>query len=92
MCGSYRNGKELTSSYRFYPPKGDGLQFYSKFLHDALNTNLFPTTFALPNGLIFVAANRLAMLYNWATDTETRLPSFPNGVRVSSASEHRNLR
>lgn len=63
-----------------------------KFLHDALNTNLFPITFALPNGLIFVAANRIAMLYNWSTNTETRLSSFPNGVRVRPGSDLRNIR
>lgn len=51
----------------FWPPKGTGLAVYSTFLHDALNTNLFPVTFLLPSGDIFVAASTLAMTYNWKT-------------------------
>ena len=36
----------------------------------------------LPDGNIFVAANRQAMVLNWRTNTEMRLPGLPNGVRV----------
>jgi len=67
----------------FWPPKFDGQAIPSKFLVDALNTNLFPVTFLLPSGDIFVAANTLAMTYNWQTNKETRLPSLPNGVRIN---------
>jgi hypothetical protein len=82
--GGFNNKPETDNpTFEFYPPKGNGLPIYSHFLHQALNSNLFPHTAALPNGLIFVAANRLAMLYNWKTNTERRLPSFPNGVRVN---------
>lgn len=70
-------------TFEFYPPKGNGLPIHSQFLNDALNSNLFPLTAALPNGLVFVAANRLSMIYNWKTNKERRLPSFPNGVRVN---------
>jgi len=67
----------------FFPPKGNGLPIYSNFLHDALPSNLFPHMFTLPDNRIFVAANKLAMIYNWVDNTETRLPGFPNGVRVN---------
>ncbi|KAK4056265.1 hypothetical protein OIO90_002708 [Microbotryomycetes sp. JL221] len=49
----------------------------------ALNTNLFPISYLLPNGQIFVAANRLAMIYDWQNNRERRLPNLPNGVRVN---------
>ncbi len=71
------------STLEFWPPKFDGLAIHSKFLVDALNTNLFPIAFLLPSGDIFVDANTLAMTYNWKTNKETRLPSLPNGVRVN---------
>ena len=40
-------------------------------------------TFTLPDNRIFLAANTLAMIYNWVDNTETRLPNLPNGVRVN---------
>ncbi|KAF4618750.1 hypothetical protein D9613_010182 [Agrocybe pediades] len=75
-------------TYEFYPPKNingfNGLQIPSKFLVDTLNGNHFPNVAYLPDGNIFVAANQQAMILNWRTNTETRLPGIPNGVRVSS--------
>jgi hypothetical protein len=40
-------------------------------------------TFSLPDNTIFMAANTLAMIYNWVDNTERRLPNLPNGVRVN---------
>jgi hypothetical protein len=37
----------------------------------------------LPPHSVFMAANKLAMLYDPNTNTERRLKSFPNGVTVS---------
>lgn len=39
--------------------------------------------FTLPDNRIFVAANKMAMIYDWVNNVETRLPGFPNGVRVN---------
>jgi hypothetical protein len=39
--------------------------------------------FALPNNHLFLAANTLAMVYNWVDNKERRLPDLPNGVRVN---------
>ncbi len=38
---------------------------------------------SLPDGNLFVVANQQAMLFNWKTNRETRLPKLPNGVRIS---------
>jgi len=46
-------------------------------------SNLFPHMFSLPNNHLFLAANTLAMTYDWHTHVETRLPDLPNGVRVN---------
>ncbi|KAI5481062.1 hypothetical protein MNV49_006248 [Pseudohyphozyma bogoriensis] len=75
-AGGFNNARATDNpTFEFFPPKGDGLEFYSK--------NLFPITFLLPDGHVFVVANHIAMLYNWKTNTEHRLPSLPNGVRVN---------
>ncbi|KAL8291911.1 hypothetical protein RQP46_002169 [Phenoliferia psychrophenolica] len=84
IAGGYNNAQATDNpTFEFFPPKGDGLQIYSKFLHDALNTNLFPVTYLLPSGDIFVAANTMAMVYSWKKNTERRLPTIPNGVQIS---------
>jgi len=71
----------------YFPPKNiagyNGLQIPSKFLKDALNTNLFPFITVLPDGRLFVVANSLSMIYNWKTNTEQRTPNMPNGVIVN---------
>ncbi|KAK4703925.1 hypothetical protein P7C70_g2299, partial [Phenoliferia sp. Uapishka_3] len=70
-------------TFEWFPPKGDGLQIYMAFLHDALRTNLFPITFLLPNGNVFVAANLLSMVFDPIRNIEHRLPGLPNGVRAN---------
>ncbi|GAA5885153.1 hypothetical protein JCM6882_007252 [Rhodosporidiobolus microsporus] len=84
VAGGYNNQESTDNpTFEFYPPKGDGLQFYSKFLHDALNSNLYPIMWTLPSGYVFIAANKIAMLYDWETNTERRIKSLPNGVAIT---------
>ncbi|KDR84528.1 hypothetical protein GALMADRAFT_220246 [Galerina marginata CBS 339.88] len=90
--GGFINGASGNNpSYEFYPPKNingnqgfNGVKIPSQFLVDTLNSNHYPILVYLPDGTIFVAANQQAMILNWRTNTETRLPGIPNGVRVSS--------
>ncbi|CAF1630160.1 unnamed protein product [Didymodactylos carnosus] len=74
-------------SWEFYPPKNinghRGTPIHSPFLVDSLNANLFPHLISLTNGNVFVAAQKLTMIYNWRKNKETRLPSIPNGVSVT---------
>jgi hypothetical protein len=37
----------------------------------------------LPDTTLFIVANQAAMIFNWRTNTERRLPNIPNGVRVT---------
>lgn len=62
----------------------NGLRIPSQFMVDTLNGNHFPNMHVLPDGRIFVSANQQAMILDWKTNTETRLPGIPNGVRISS--------
>ncbi|KAJ7230312.1 glyoxal oxidase N-terminus-domain-containing protein [Mycena pura] len=89
VSGGFINGAGINNpSYEYFPPKNingfNGLKIPSKFLTDTLNGNHFPNLVYLPDGTIFVSANQAAMILNWKTNTETRLPGIPNGVRISS--------
>ncbi|KAJ7483518.1 glyoxal oxidase N-terminus-domain-containing protein [Mycena latifolia] len=89
FSGGFINSAGMNNpSYEFYPPKNingfNGLKIPSKFLTDTLNGNHFPNLVYLPDGTLFVSANQAAMILNWKTNTETRLPGIPNGVRISS--------
>ncbi|KAF9251455.1 hypothetical protein L218DRAFT_1065016 [Marasmius fiardii PR-910] len=89
LRGFFINGVGINNpSYEFFPPKNihgfNGLQIPSQFMVDTLNSNHFANLALLPDGNIFVSANQAAMLFNWKTNTGTRLPGIPNGVRISS--------
>ncbi|KAK7053013.1 hypothetical protein VNI00_004334 [Paramarasmius palmivorus] len=62
----------------------NGVSIHSQFMEDTVNGNHFPILVQLPDGNIFVAANQAAMIFDWKTNTERRLPGIPNGVRISS--------
>ncbi|KAK0239847.1 copper radical oxidase [Armillaria nabsnona] len=85
--GWINNATVNNPTFEYWPPKSihgsKGMPIHSPFLVDTLNSNLFPIAFSLPDGTIFMAANRDAMIYDWKTDTERRLPQIPNGVRVT---------
>ncbi|KAL0946774.1 hypothetical protein HGRIS_012948 [Hohenbuehelia grisea] len=85
--GWINNATVNNPTLEYYPPKSihgsDGLPIHLPFLVDTLNSNLFPMAFSLPDGNVFMAANRDAMIYNWRTNSERRLPRIPNGLRVT---------
>ncbi|KAK0441835.1 copper radical oxidase [Armillaria borealis] len=85
--GWINNATVNNPTFEFWPPKSihgsKGMPIHSPFLVDTLNSNLFPIAFSLPDGTVFMAANRDAMIYDWKTNTERRLPQIPNGVRVT---------
>ncbi|WAR57638.1 hypothetical protein PtB15_8B691 [Puccinia triticina] len=87
--GAFRNSARINNpTIEYYPPKSFSFSskspIYSSFLNRTLITNLFPIVIVLPiPETIFIAANNDAMLYNWKTNTESPLPPFPNGVRVT---------
>jgi hypothetical protein len=86
--GDYINNSGMNNpTIEFWPPKAihgsNGMPIPMQFLKDTLNANLFPIAFLLPDGRIFVAANTGATIYDWKENTELRLPSLPNGVRVT---------
>ncbi|PCH37880.1 hypothetical protein WOLCODRAFT_96037 [Wolfiporia cocos MD-104 SS10] len=85
--GWINNATVNNPTIEYWPPKNidgsNGLPIRLQFLVDTLNANLFPIAFSLPDGTVFMAANRDAVIYDWQTNTERRLPRIPNGVRVT---------
>ncbi|KAI9445963.1 copper radical oxidase [Lactarius indigo] len=85
--GWMNNATTNNPTVEYFPPKNlhgaNGTPVRLQFLIDTLNSNLFPIAFALPDGRVFVAANRDAMIYDWKRNREQRLPRLPNGVRVT---------
>ncbi|PPQ93279.1 hypothetical protein CVT25_015277 [Psilocybe cyanescens] len=85
--GWINNATVNNPTVEYYPPKSikgsNGMPVRLPFLTNTLNSNLFPIAFVLPDGKVFIAANRDAMIYDWQTDTERYLPQIPNGVRVT---------
>ncbi|SGY79622.1 BQ5605_C008g05177 [Microbotryum silenes-dioicae] len=83
--GGYNNKVSTDNpTIEYFPPKGNGLAIPFKFLSDALNSNLFPVIFLLPQTeYLFIAANKLATIYDWKNNREYRLPSMPNGVAIT---------
>ena len=85
--GWMNNATTNNPTIEYYPPKNihgaNGTPIHLQFLVDTLNSNLFPIAFLLPDGRVFIAANRDAMIYDWKKNTEEHLPQIPNGVRVT---------
>jgi hypothetical protein len=85
--GWINNATVNNPTIEYFPPKSvhgsNGLPIDLQFLVDTLASNLFPIAFSLPDGTVFMAANRDAIIYNWQTNTERKLPQIPNGVRVT---------
>ncbi|TRM62545.1 glyoxal oxidase N-terminus-domain-containing protein [Schizophyllum amplum] len=85
--GWINNATVNNPTVEYFPPKNihgsKGMPVHVPFLDDTLPSNLFPLAFALPDGTLFMAANRDAMIYDWENNKERRLPQLPNGVRVT---------
>ena len=62
------------------------MPIFSQFLADASPSYLFPVTYYLPDDTIFMAANKLAMKYDWRNNKETRLPSLTARINCASPS------
>ena len=79
--GWINNATVNNPTIEYFPPKSihgsNGMPINLPFFVDTLASNLFPIAFSLPDGTVFMAANRDAMIYNWQTNTERRLPQIP---------------
>ncbi len=88
VIGGDKNGGYVNTvaqdnpTYEFWPPRGDGAAIDLQFLSDTLPVNLYPLTWLMPSGLLFMQASRLSILYNISSQVETALPNMPYATRV----------
>ena len=54
-------------------------------MKDTAPLNLYALTYLLPSGKLFLQANRAAMLFDYTTGKEDRLPSVPGAARTYPA-------
>ncbi|KAG8791040.1 hypothetical protein FRC12_010291 [Ceratobasidium sp. 428] len=90
MGGDWTNHPSINNpTCEFFPQKNingyNGVPIPVPFLVDTMPHNMFPHVISLPGDgdQIFMAANNMAMIYNWKTNQETRLPNLPNGQRCT---------
>jgi hypothetical protein len=84
-AGDFETTPQANSpSYEYFPKRGSGAVINSPLLARTVPANLFPIAIPLPDGTVFISSNNQSIIYNTETNTETRLPDIPNGVRIAS--------
>lgn len=84
MGGYVNDASQTNPTYEFFPPQGGPIN--SPILQRTLPANLFPLTWLLPSGNLFIQSNWETVLLNLATNVETQLDNIPDAVRTYPAS------
>ncbi|PCH36106.1 copper radical oxidase [Wolfiporia cocos MD-104 SS10] len=85
--GGYVNDASQTNpTYEFLPPLPDVGLTTSTLLTNTLPANLYPLTWLLPSGRLFMQANWGTAMVDYKTQTETELPNMIHAVRTYPAS------
>lgn len=83
--GGYVNdANQNEPTYEFFPPQGGTI--LSPLLQRTLPANLYPLTWLLPSGLLFMQSNWETVLLNYHTHKETPLDNMIDAVRTYPAS------
>ncbi|WWD18903.1 hypothetical protein CI109_103359 [Kwoniella shandongensis] len=91
IIGGDKNGGYVNTvaqdnpTYEFFPPRAND-PVDLQFLSDTLPVNLYALTWLMPNGQLFMQANRKTILYDYNTKQTTNLPDMPHATRVYPAS------
>lgn len=72
-------------TYEYWPKQPSGAIGMS-FLNETVPVNLFPLTWLMPSGKLFLQAAYKTIMYDMTTQVETPLPDMPYAVRVYPAS------
>ncbi|KAI5475839.1 hypothetical protein MNV49_000803 [Pseudohyphozyma bogoriensis] len=78
------SGMQSVPTYEFFPTRGAPVN--SSFLEDTQPANLYPLTWLLPSGQLFMQASWSATLLDLDTNGETRLPNITHAQRTYPAS------
>ncbi|CAE6431726.1 hypothetical protein RSOLAG1IB_01036 [Rhizoctonia solani AG-1 IB] len=82
--GFVNSAGQNNPTYEFFPAKGDpvGLNILTK----TLPANLFPLTWLLPSGNLFIQTNWGTEVFDYKSNTEYELDDIPHAVRTYPAS------
>ncbi|KAH7888875.1 glyoxal oxidase [Phlebopus sp. FC_14] len=75
---------QTNPTYEFFPSRGPPVN--SPILQNTLPVNLYPLTWLLPSGKLFVQSNWETVLLDYKQNHETPLDNMPDAVRVYPAS------
>lgn len=78
------NQNQSVPTYEFWP--STGAPILSPFLQRTQPANLYPLTWLLPSGLIFMQADWQTTLLNYTSQVETALPNITHAQRTYPAS------
>ncbi|KAF8070115.1 glyoxal oxidase [Lyophyllum atratum] len=90
ILGGCRNGGYVNDAnqdnptYEFFPPTGAPI--LSPILQRTLPANLYPLTWLLPSGKLFIQSNWETSLLDYRKNKETALDDIPDAVRTYPAS------
>lgn len=90
ILGGMRDGGYVNTEYadnptvEYWPSKGN--QIGLNILAETLPCNLYPLTWLLPSGNLFIQSNLKASMFDWQNSVEHPLPDIPYSVRVYPAS------
>lgn len=80
--GGYVNtAQQDNPTYEFFPKQADDPQGFD-WLSENLPVNLYPLTWMMPDGRLFMQANRSTILYDYQNKVRTDLAAMPYAVRV----------
>lgn len=82
--GFVNDAGQNNPTYEFYPSRGAPVGL--NILATTLPANLFPFTFLLPSGNIFIQTNWGAEVFDYANNVEYTYPNIPHAVRTYPAS------
>ncbi|KAK4687301.1 hypothetical protein P7C73_g2818, partial [Tremellales sp. Uapishka_1] len=71
-------------TFEYFPSKGEPMTL--NFLLNTMPVNLFPLTWLLPSGNLFIQAEFQAMIFDYKNNIEYTYPNIPFSVRVYPAS------
>jgi len=84
-AGGYVNAAiQNNPTIEFFPPNGPPI--ISPILQNTLPANLYPLTWLLPSGKLFIQSNWATVLLDLTTYVETPLDNIPDAVRTYPAS------
>lgn len=85
LWGGYVNSPNQDNpTFEYWPPKGEPTML--NILADSMPVNLFPLTWLLPSGNLFIQAEFKAEIFDYKSNTEYYIDNIPDAVRVYPAS------